>query len=70
MLDADNINLVTGGRGSLSWEQAAERFARRAGLKIADCLTIIEAAGHTLVTSCPGYLTALLHQERQHDGVG
>jgi len=26
-LGADNIYLVTGGRGSLSWEQAAERFA-------------------------------------------
>jgi sugar phosphate isomerase/epimerase len=56
-LGADAIYLLSGGRGSLDWEGAAERFA---GL-IAPCLEAARARGLTLLVENANSLNADIH---------
>ena len=55
-LKAKSIYLITGGRGSLSWEEAAERFAEL----IAPCLPVAQDGGLTLLVET----TSPFHADR------
>jgi len=57
LLDADNIYLVTGGRGSLSWEQAAERFAEL----IAPCRSLAADHGVRLLVETASEFNVDIH---------
>ncbi len=56
-LGADNIYLLTGGRGSLTWEQAAQRFAEL----IAPCKPAAAAAGVRLLVENASAFNADIH---------
>jgi sugar phosphate isomerase/epimerase len=56
-LKARSIYLLTGGRGSLDWEQAAERFLEA----VAPCRTAAKAAGIPLMIENASALYADLH---------
>jgi sugar phosphate isomerase/epimerase len=55
--NADNIYLVTGGRGSLSWEQAAERFAEL----IAPCRSLAADHGVRLLVETASEFNVDIH---------
>jgi sugar phosphate isomerase/epimerase len=56
-LGAPNIYLVSGGRGSLLWEEAAERFAQL----IAPCLAPAKDKGVRLLVETASHLNADMH---------
>jgi sugar phosphate isomerase/epimerase len=56
-LGADRMYLVSGGRGSLSWEQAAERFAEL----IAPCRAAAEAKGIKLLVETASDFNVDIH---------
>ncbi|WP_404482555.1 sugar phosphate isomerase/epimerase family protein [Novosphingobium sp. BL-52-GroH] len=56
-LGAPSIYLLTGGRGTLSWEQAAERFARL----LAPCRDAAQQAGVALLVENASSLNADIH---------
>lgn len=56
-LGADTIYLLTGGRGSLTWEQAAQRFAEL----VAPCQTVAAAAGVRLLVENASAFNADIH---------
>lgn len=56
-LGATNVYLLTGGRGSLTWEQAAERFADL----VATCKARAQASGVTLLVENASSFNADIH---------
>lgn len=56
-LDADYLYLLTGGRGSMTWEQAAERFAAA----VAPCREAAAAAGVRLLVENASAFNADIH---------
>ena len=63
VLEADNIYLVTGGRGSLSWEQAAERFAEL----IAPCRSAANEHGVQLLVETASCFNVDIHLAHTFD---
>lgn len=57
LLGAPLLYLVTGGRGSLDWEEAAERFAEL----LAPCRKLAEAKGVQLLVETANMLNADIH---------
>lgn len=57
MLGAPNIYLVSGGRGQLLWDEAADRFARL----VAPCLGLAREHGVRLLVETASHLNADMH---------